>query len=202
MPWWQQALLWVGGFISAFILLGAIAQALIQPEEGGDDEVTTATVATEAEPEPVPEPAPEPEPEPKPEPEPEPEPAPAPAPAPAPTGPTVEYLWAALDDADPEGFGGVGDVNVKDIQRVPAGVTITLETPEGGFEGPSPELHGTAAAAFEAVINDAGWQKGVTVHFTGGLVNAKTGKDLPDAELVCTASQRARRSRSTGAAPT
>ncbi len=98
--------------------------------------------------------------------------------------PTEDDLRDALDDADPTNYGAVAsDVNVKQIEIFPAVVNITLETPQGGFEGASvDDLDGSAAAAFEAIYGDADWHRGATVKFTGGLVNSRTGQDLPDAE--------------------
>jgi hypothetical protein len=51
----------------------------------------------------------------------------------------------------------------------------------GGLEGVSVnDLAGSAGAAFEAIYKDAGWRKEATVRFTGGLLESKTGKDLPN----------------------
>jgi hypothetical protein len=60
--------------------------------------------------------------------------------------------------------------------------TVTLATPEGGLEGVSvADLAGSGGAAFEAIYNDADWDKAATVRFTGGRVDSRTGKDLPNA---------------------
>ena len=57
---------------------------------------------------------------------------------------------------------------------------ITLETPEGRFEGIRVRPRRSAAAAFEAVYVDAGWRGHATVEFTGGLVDTGTSRDLPN----------------------
>ncbi len=105
------------------------------------------------------------------------------APAAAP-GPTEDDLRDALDDADPTNYGAVADsLDIKDIELFPAVANITVETPEGGLEGASvADLDGSAAAALEAIYGDADWQRGATVKFIGGLVNSRTGQDLPNAE--------------------
>ena len=105
------------------------------------------------------------------------------APAAAP-GPTDEDIRNALDDADPTEFGAVADsVNVKQIERFGrSSLTITLETPEGGFQGASvADLDGSAAAAFKQLYTDTDWQGAATIRFTGGLVDSRTGRDLPNA---------------------
>ena len=100
------------------------------------------------------------------------------------TGPTEDDLRNAIDDADPTNYGAVADgVNVKQIELFPRVVNVVAETPEGGLDGASvDDLDGSAAATFEAIYNDTDWQGGATVKFTGGLVDTKTGRDLPDAE--------------------
>ena len=74
------------------------------------------------------------------------------------------------------------ELKVKSVERLPNIVHVTLETPEGGFEGASvADLAGSAGSAFLA-IHDAGWNKTATVTFTGGLVDTATGNELPDEE--------------------
>lgn len=95
-----------------------------------------------------------------------------------------DRIRAGLEDIDPTEFGAVADsLDVKRIERLPRIVHVTLETPEGGFEGASvDDLDGSAAGTFKAVYEDAGWGKAATVTFEGGLVNTRTGKDLPNEE--------------------
>jgi hypothetical protein len=90
----------------------------------------------------------------------------------------------ALDDVDPTDFLAVADsLEVKELERLPRIINVTLETPEGGFEGASvADLDGSAAGAFQAIYDEVGWNKAATVTFEGGLVDTRTGKDLPNEE--------------------
>jgi len=91
-----------------------------------------------------------------------------------------ERLRSALDDAEPAGF---GEVSVRAIEFGRA-LTIYLRTPEGGFDGPSwDDLDDSAAAAFKAVYAEARYPatRETVIVFQGGLVDTRTGKELPDA---------------------
>lgn len=93
-------------------------------------------------------------------------------------------LDEALGNVDPTEFGAVAtSIDVREINRAGDFVEITLETPEGGFEGASVEdLDGSAAGAFKALYEDAGFQEDAAVTFRGGLVDTRTGRDLPNAK--------------------
>jgi hypothetical protein len=176
LSWWKQALGWVGASIALPFVIGIIGSIVDSGEtdQSSDSEETTEAptttqteaTTTETEQEPT-----------------EPKPAPAPARVSEPE-PTQEDLQNALDDVDPTEFGAVSTgLEVKRIERLPLIVHVTLATPEGGFEGPSvADIDGSAAGAFKAIYEDAGWRRDATVTFTGGLVNTRTGQDLPNAE--------------------
>jgi hypothetical protein len=89
----------------------------------------------------------------------------------------------SLEAADPTEFGAVANkLSVRGIERFPAVINVSLDTPEGGFEGASDQdLAGEAGAAFKA-IHHTGWTRAITVTFKGGMVDSTTGKDLPDAK--------------------
>jgi hypothetical protein len=84
----------------------------------------------------------------------------------------------ALEDAK----GPVEDPRVTRVEFGRKELTVTAKTPEGGFQGASTkDLDRQAGAIFAAIYGDAGWRKtGAVVVFKGGLVNSKTGEDLPD----------------------
>lgn len=61
-------------------------------------------------------------------------------------------------------------------------MTVTLSTPEGGFEGPSTDdTDGLASASLAKVYEDADWHGAAFVEFRGGLVDSATGRELPNA---------------------
>jgi hypothetical protein len=85
----------------------------------------------------------------------------------------------ALEDAE-------GPVEDPQVTRVDFGrreLAVTAKTPEGGFEGASTkDIDRLAGAIFAAIYGDAGYRRtGMVVVFKGGLVDAATGKELPDA---------------------
>lgn len=60
---------------------------------------------------------------------------------------------------------------------------IHLKTPEGGFNGPSvDDLDDQAAGAFHAIYSDTDFTGTTYLFFEGGLINAKTGREAPDAQ--------------------
>lgn len=96
--------------------------------------------------------------------------APATPAAPAPTA--RQRLNDALDDVH---------AHVENIN--PGFVLIETKTPGGGFQGPSTgdELR-IASSIFKIVYGDVGLHRKTDILFRGGLVNSKTGQDLPDAK--------------------
>ncbi len=170
LAWWKQTLAWIAApFVALFI--AAFIAAIVDPPEDDDDgggekatatrtatQATTTTTATAEITASIPTTTTE-------------------------TGPTDDDLKAALDDADPSNYGAVStDLKVKNVERTSLLVTVNAETPEGGLDGASvDDIDGSAAAAFEAVYNDAGWRGATFVVFTGGLVDTRTGEELPDA---------------------
>jgi hypothetical protein len=98
--------------------------------------------------------------------------------APEPPPNPQDEVRQALDDAE----GPVEDPEVTDVQFGKKEIEVTAKTPEGGFEGPSPEdLDRLTGAIFAAIYGDAEWNKtGAVAVYKGGLVDAKTGQDLPD----------------------
>lgn len=96
----------------------------------------------------------------------------------------VPPLDEALGQVDPTEFGAVAtSLDVREINRSGDFIEVTLETPEGGFEGASvDDLDGSAAGAFKTLHEDAGFQGDAAVAFRGGLVDTRTGKDLPNAK--------------------
>lgn len=152
-PWWAWLL---GGFF-ALVILGALFGEDESSNSGGDgSEATTEAVAAEQQ---ATEPASQ-------------------------AGATEDDIREALDDADPSEFLAVNsEIKIKELELTGRRfLFLTLETPEGGFDGASPEdLDGTAAAAFKAIYDEADWTGGAVVAFTGGLVDTRTGNDLSDA---------------------
>jgi hypothetical protein len=85
----------------------------------------------------------------------------------------------ALEDAE----GPVEDPEVTDVEFGKKEVEVTAKTPEGGLEGASDEdFDRLTGAIFAAIYGDAGWNKtGAVAVYKGGLVDSKTGQELPDA---------------------
>lgn len=62
-------------------------------------------------------------------------------------------------------------------------ISIEAKTPEGGLEGASTgDLNRAASEIFKAIYGEAGYRRASVVVFKGGLVDTKTGADLPHAE--------------------
>jgi|GEM_PF-4876834 len=103
-------------------------------------------------------------------------------PEPSRSGPSAEQqLKEALGDKVSSGF-AVGDSEVRSVEVAGPIVNVTLQTPSGGFEGPSTDdTDALASAAFAKVFGDAGWRGIARVSFRGGLVDAATGQELPNA---------------------
>lgn len=75
----------------------------------------------------------------------------------------------------------VGDSKVKGVAANGNVMTVTLVTPEGGFQGPSTDdADGLTAAAMSKVYR-TGWSGAAVVRFVGGLQSRATGKPLPHA---------------------
>lgn len=107
-------------------------------------------------------------------------PKPAKKPEPAPKPPSVEtQVREAI-----EGSGmAMEDNNVRDIYRTGNMLEIHLVTPKGGLNGPSvDDLDDQAAGAFHAIYGDTEFKGSTALFFEGGLINAKTGQDAPDAQ--------------------
>ena len=96
-----------------------------------------------------------------------------------PTESPQDRVTQALADAE----GPVEDPEVTDVQFGKKEVEVTAKTPEGGLEGPSTaDLDRLTGAIFAAIYGDAGWNKtGAVAVYKGGLVDSKTGQELPDA---------------------
>ena len=98
----------------------------------------------------------------------------------------TDAIHANADDGANYGAVVPNDLKLKSLEVYPPSHLIgaantTMETPEGGFDGPSvDDLAGSAGAVFEAIFNDAGWRRKASVRFTGGLVDKRTGKSLPN----------------------
>lgn len=72
-------------------------------------------------------------------------------------------------------------VNVQEVIVAGPHALVYLKTPEGGMEGVSTrDLNEQAAASFRDIYTETSHRGPVTVGFRGGLVDAKTGKPLPD----------------------
>lgn len=61
-------------------------------------------------------------------------------------------------------------------------IAVTAQTPEGGLDGASTgDLNRQAARIFRAIHGTAGYRRASVVEFQGGLVDSRTGEDIPDA---------------------
>lgn len=75
----------------------------------------------------------------------------------------------------------VGDSTVRSVAVDGRILTVTLTTPEGGFQGPSTnDADGLSSVAFAKVYR-AGWRGSTVVRFVGGLQSRATGKPLANA---------------------
>lgn len=73
-----------------------------------------------------------------------------------------------------------------------AEVAVTAQTPEGGLDGASTgDLNREAAEIFHAIHGTAGYNRDSVVVFEGGLVDSKTGDELPDVNTGIYAMSRA-----------
>lgn len=96
--------------------------------------------------------------------------------APKPTGREAE-IQSALDDVDDT----IWPVKVQEVIVAGPHALVYLKTPEGGMEGVSTrDLNEQAAASFRDIYTETSQRGPVTLGFRGGLVDAKTGKPLPD----------------------
>lgn len=105
--------------------------------------------------------------------------APTPTPTPVALGP-VQRVRAALGDSVSSDL-AVGDSTVKGVARSGNLLTVTLATPSGGFQGPSTNDADHLAAVAYAKTYLTGWKGGAVVRFVGGLADARTGQDKPNA---------------------
>ena len=88
---------------------------------------------------------------------------------------------AALGDEISSGL-AVGDSEVRSVEVAGPVVNVNLKTPSGGFEGTSTDdTDALASAALAKVFGDAGWRGIARIDFRGGLVDAATGQELPNA---------------------
>lgn len=75
-----------------------------------------------------------------------------------------------------------GDPNIKNVFLRPGRLKVVVATPEGGFEGPSTkDMDRQVAEMLRAVYLNAGFEGGTEVRFIGGLIDMKTGRDVPNA---------------------
>lgn len=89
----------------------------------------------------------------------------------------ADQITAALEDVPDSNY----DANVKDVYDLGGKTVIELETPEGGFEGgSSADMNNMVAAVSRRIFTETDLRRPVVIQFSGGLVNAKTGADLPD----------------------
>jgi hypothetical protein len=109
------------------------------------------------------------------------QPKPPPRPKPKPKKPKQRVKDALNEEIDAGGY--AGELDVKDFFVGTREVNVTVETPEGGFQGAScNDLNDGARAVFRRIYGDADWKHDSVVVFEGSLVSKETGKDLPDAK--------------------
>lgn len=78
--------------------------------------------------------------------------------------------------------GLVEDPEIKAFYRGGDSLTVIAATPEGGFEGASTtDLGYQASGIFAAVYGEGAFKGNTTIKFSGGLVDSRTGQELPDA---------------------
>jgi len=98
----------------------------------------------------------------------------------APSTPKERLQNAVGDEVHAGGY--AGDLQIQDVSFEGREAQVTVETPEGGFQGAScGDLDDGAQAIFETIYNDADWNGGVAIIYKGGLVDRATGQELPDA---------------------
>lgn len=89
----------------------------------------------------------------------------------------AQEMTDALDGVEAPG----GDPGVKDVTVIGRNALVELETPSGGFEGPSTDdMNYQVGAVFRRIYKDTDHKGSVTIQFSGGLVNTKTGAESPD----------------------
>lgn len=103
-----------------------------------------------------------------------------PPPPPPPPATPQESVTQALGSEVAAG-GYAGDVQINDVSFGGGEVSVFAQTPEGGLQGVScGDLEDGAAAIFETIYNDGGWNGSAVVAFKGGLVSTATGEELPN----------------------
>jgi hypothetical protein len=79
----------------------------------------------------------------------------------------------------------VGESDVRSVNVSGRLLSMTLTTPEGGFEGASTDdTDALASAALSKAYEDGGGRGPAFVEFRGGLVDSATGRELPNARTV------------------
>lgn len=97
--------------------------------------------------------------------------------------PKPKGLRTQIKDAIESSGLAMEENKVRDVLLIGQAAHVTLETPKGGFNGPSvDDLNDQAAGAFQAIYNDTDFKGTTFLFFEGGLVDAKTGQDAPDAQ--------------------
>jgi hypothetical protein len=77
--------------------------------------------------------------------------------------------------------GYAGDVKIQNVDFIYGEVQVTATTPKGGLNGPGcGDLDDGAKAIFQKIYDDAGWRKGASIGYEGGLVSKATGKEVPN----------------------
>jgi hypothetical protein len=105
---------------------------------------------------------------------------PEPEPEPRPKTPRQRLKDALQGEIDAGGY--VGKLDIKKVEISSREAAVTVETPEGGFEGAScDDLNDGAGAVFQRIYGEADWKRDAVVVFEGRLVNKETGRDLPNA---------------------
>lgn len=172
---------WLLGIGCSLVVLVVIGAAIGEDEDKSDEPAKekSSTVAEDTSPPPATEPdqgadadaVSKPESEPK-------DPVEKPkAEKPEPVDPSTEVADALEDVPD-----SIYDVNVKDVYMLGNTVMVDLETPEGGLEGASTyDLNNMTAAVYRRIFTETDLQQPVLITYRGGLINSKTGADLPDA---------------------
>jgi hypothetical protein len=76
----------------------------------------------------------------------------------------------------------VGASEVHSVNGTRRVVNVTLDTPEGGFEGPSTQdMDALVSVTLAKVYGEAHWKGDAYVVFEGGLIDTANGRPLPDA---------------------
>ncbi len=75
----------------------------------------------------------------------------------------------------------LADLDARVDQVSGSNILVEATTPSGGFEGASTgDLNRAAGAIFTAIYRDTVYRRPVVILFRGGLVDTKTGADVPD----------------------